>query len=142
MTKMSIFNRINMNTLFAELTCKFFIFFFIVCIINVSMLVARTGFDQFWLESTTIRHKGGLGPESLRGNRVYKGYKDIAENASQSLKKPQFHLKMYLKSFAILEKVSISSLQNNWNLYKSPTFLNKSLYWSGNVFEMLLWKCV
>jgi hypothetical protein len=30
--------------------------------------------------------KGGLGPKSLRGNRFYKGHRDIAEKASNPLK--------------------------------------------------------
>jgi hypothetical protein len=49
--------------------------------------------------------KGGLGPKSLRGNKFYKGHRDIAEKVSHRFKKL---LKMYLKSLVILEKASIS----------------------------------
>jgi hypothetical protein len=52
--------------------------------------------------------RGGLRPKILRGNRFYKGHKDIAEKASHHFKKPFIPLKMYLKSLVILEKASIS----------------------------------
>jgi hypothetical protein len=45
--------------------------------------------------------KGRTGPKSLRGNRLNKGHRDIAEEAS-------IPIKMYLNSLAILEKASIS----------------------------------
>jgi hypothetical protein len=45
----------------------------------------------------------GLGPKSIRGNRFYKGHKEIAEKAS-------IPLKMYLK---ILEKASISQKKSS-----------------------------
>jgi hypothetical protein len=45
--------------------------------------------------------RGGLGPKSLHGNRFYKGHRYIAGKASVPVK-------MYLKSLAIIEKVSIS----------------------------------
>jgi hypothetical protein len=47
--------------------------------------------------------RGGLGPKSLRGNRIYKGRK----KASHRFKKALIPLKMYSKSLAILEKSSI-----------------------------------
>jgi hypothetical protein len=49
--------------------------------------------------------RDGLGPKTLRSNKFYKGHRDIAENPHITLEWPQFH---YLKSFAILEKASIS----------------------------------
>jgi hypothetical protein len=52
--------------------------------------------------------RGGLGPKNLRGNRIYKGYKDIAKKASDRFEKASIPLKMYLKSLAILIKASIS----------------------------------
>jgi hypothetical protein len=53
--------------------------------------------------------RGGLGSKSLRGNRFYKGHRDIAEKASHHFKKASIpKKKMYLKSLAILEKASIS----------------------------------
>jgi hypothetical protein len=52
--------------------------------------------------SLTVR--GGLGPKSIRGNRFYKGHREIAENPSHHFKKASIPLKMYLKSLAILEK--------------------------------------
>jgi hypothetical protein len=47
---------------------------------------------------------GGLVSKSLRGNRFYKGHRDIAGKASHHLKKASIPLKMYLKSLAILTK--------------------------------------
>jgi hypothetical protein len=44
----------------------------------------------------------------LRGNRFYKGYREIAEKASNHFKKASIPLKIYLKSLAILGKTSIS----------------------------------
>jgi hypothetical protein len=52
--------------------------------------------------------RGELEPKNLRGNRFYKGNRDIAEKASYHFKKAAVPLKMYLKSLAILEKTSIS----------------------------------
>jgi hypothetical protein len=46
------------------------------------------------LECTTtvqIRSRDVLGSKSLRGNRIYKGNKDIAKKPHIALKKPQFH---------------------------------------------------
>jgi hypothetical protein len=37
--------------------------------------------------------RGGLGPKTIRGNKFYKGHRDIAEKPHITLKKPQFHLK-------------------------------------------------
>jgi hypothetical protein len=54
-----------------------------------------------------ISVRDGLWPKSLRGNRFYKGHRDIEEKASQHFKKASIPLKMYLKSFAIPAKVSI-----------------------------------
>jgi hypothetical protein len=47
-------------------------------------------------------------PKSLRGNRFYKGHRDIAEKASHHFVKAFILLYMYLKSLAILAKASIS----------------------------------
>jgi hypothetical protein len=55
-----------------------------------------------------IFDRGGLEPKSLRGNRFYKGHKDIAEKASYHFKKSSIPLKMCLKSLAVPEKFSIS----------------------------------
>jgi hypothetical protein len=52
--------------------------------------------------------QGGLGPKSFRGNRFYKGHRDIAKKASHHFKKASIPLKMYFRSLAILEKASIS----------------------------------
>jgi hypothetical protein len=83
--------------------------------------------------------RGGLGPKSLRGNRFYKSHRDIAEIASYHFKKASIPLKTYLKSLAILEidPISLKSLQK----YKSPTFLNRSLHFSGNVFKKPRFVC-
>jgi hypothetical protein len=51
--------------------------------------------------------RGRLGPKSLCGNRIYEGHKNIAKKASRRFEKASIPLKMYLKSFAILEKASI-----------------------------------
>jgi hypothetical protein len=51
---------------------------------------------------------GELGPKSLRGNRFYKGHRDIVKKASHHFKKDSIPLKMCIKSLAILEKASIS----------------------------------
>jgi hypothetical protein len=48
----------------------------------------------------------GLGPKSLRGNRIYKGHKDIENKASHCFEKASIPLKIYLKYLAILEKAS------------------------------------
>jgi hypothetical protein len=75
-----------------------------------------------------LRIRGGLGPKSLRGNRFYKNHREIAEKASIPLK----------ISLAILEKASISLKKSSKifaNLYKSPTFLNRTFHFSGNVFK-------
>jgi hypothetical protein len=58
-------------------------------------LVAR----NFSLQNSKIKKKkidratAGLGLKSLRGNRIYKGCKDIAEKAHIALKKPRNPLK-------------------------------------------------
>jgi hypothetical protein len=46
--------------------------------------------------------RGKLGQKSFRGNRIYKGDKDIAKKAIILIS-----LKMHLKSLEILEKASI-----------------------------------
>jgi hypothetical protein len=51
---------------------------------------------------------GGLGSQSLRCNRFYKGHREIAEKASYHFKKAYIPLKMLLKSLAIFEKASNS----------------------------------
>jgi hypothetical protein len=52
----------------------------------------------FWMGSyLTRRTRGGLGPKSLRGNRFFKGHRDIAEKASHHFKKVSISLKLYLK---------------------------------------------
>jgi hypothetical protein len=81
------------------------------------------------------------GPKSLLGNRFYKGHSDIAEKASQHFKKASIPLNMYLKSLPVLKKVSISlkKSKNILNLYKSPTFLNRILHFSGNVFKKTIY---
>jgi predicted nucleic-acid-binding protein len=94
----------------------------------------------FFLNSRAIfsfSARDGLEPKNLHGNRFYKGHREIAEKASQHFEKASIPLKMYLKSFTVLEKVSISlkKSKNNLNLYKSPTFLNRMLHYSGNVFK-------
>jgi hypothetical protein len=48
-----------------------------------------------------------LRPKSLRGNRIYKGHKEIAKIASHPFEKASIPLKMYLKSLAILKEASI-----------------------------------
>jgi hypothetical protein len=55
----------------------------------------------------------------------------------KTFEKPLFHLKMYLKCLAVLEKVSIflKKSKNILNLYKNPTFLNRILNYSGNIFK-------
>jgi hypothetical protein len=50
--------------------------------------------------------RGGLGPKSLRGKRIYKSHSDFAEKALHHFKIP---LKMYLKSLAILKEALIFS---------------------------------
>jgi hypothetical protein len=42
----------------------------------------------------------GLRPKILRGNRFYKGHRDIAGKASHHFKKVSISLKMYLKNLA------------------------------------------
>jgi hypothetical protein len=49
----------------------------------------------------SMKTRGGLRPKSLRGDKFYKGHRDIAEKVS-------IPLKMYLKILAILDKASIS----------------------------------
>jgi hypothetical protein len=52
--------------------------------------------------------------KSLRGIRFNKGYRDIAGDiASHHFKKASIPLKMYLKSFEILEKTSISQKKSS-----------------------------
>jgi hypothetical protein len=71
-------------------------------------------------------------------------------NSSKNVLKPRYPWKSLNSS----EKV----FRNNWNLYKSPTFLNRTLHFSENAFKKpryrykiliinltkppLLWKCV
>jgi hypothetical protein len=59
----------------------------------------------------TARCRGELGPKSFRGNRIYKGHKDIAPNkkASNRFEKASIPLKMYLKILNCSEK----ALKNN-----------------------------
>jgi hypothetical protein len=61
-----------------------------------------------------------------------------------SFKKPLFHLKCILKAAHSLKSLNFSEkvFKNNWNLYTSPTILNRSLHFSGNVFKKtrILWK--
>jgi hypothetical protein len=68
------------------------------------------------------------------------GHTDMAEKASHHFKKASIPLKMYLKSLAILEKATIClkkfSKIIEIFIYKSPTFPNRSLHFSGNVFKM------
>jgi hypothetical protein len=52
--------------------------------------------------------RGGLGPKSLRRNKIYKGHIEIAKKASLRFEKASIPLKMYLKSLAILKKAAIS----------------------------------
>jgi hypothetical protein len=50
------------------------------------------------LNQKNVLARGELGPISLRGNKFYKGHRDIAKKAS-------IPLKMYLKSLEILGRV-------------------------------------
>jgi hypothetical protein len=43
---------------------------------------------------------GGLEPKSIRGNRLYKGHREIVEKASHHFKKASILLKIYLKKLA------------------------------------------
>jgi hypothetical protein len=53
--------------------------------------------------------RGGLGPKSLRCNRIYKGHKGIAKKDAHCFEKASsIPLKMYLKSLVIHGKTSIS----------------------------------
>jgi hypothetical protein len=52
--------------------------------------------------------RGGLGPKTLHGNRLYKGHRNFAKKGSHHFKKASTPLKMYLKILAIFEKASIS----------------------------------
>jgi hypothetical protein len=83
------------------------------------------------------RTRDGLGQKGLLGNRFYKCHRDTAVKASQHFTKASISLKMYLISLSVLEKVSISleKSKNILNLYKIPTFLNRILHYSGNVFK-------
>jgi hypothetical protein len=55
-----------------------------------------------------VTHRGGQGPKSHRGNRIYKGHKNIGKKASHFFEKASIPLKIYLKSLAILENASTS----------------------------------
>jgi hypothetical protein len=59
-------------------------------------------------KSVNVGTTGGLGLNSLRGKRFYKGHRDIVEKASHHFKIPQFQIKMHLKNLDILEKALIS----------------------------------
>jgi hypothetical protein len=60
--------------------------------------------------------KGGLGPKSLRCNRIYKGHKDIAKKDAHCFEIASIPRKMYLKSLAIHGKASISLEKSSKNL--------------------------
>jgi hypothetical protein len=60
---------------------------------------------KYFQLTTSWKFRGGLGPKSLRGNSIYKSYRDMLEKATHHFKKASIPLKMYLKSLAILEKV-------------------------------------
>jgi hypothetical protein len=89
--------------------------------------------------------RGELGPKILRGNRFYKGHRDIVKKASHHFtSKASIPLKMYLKSLAILEKTSIPlkksskiiemSSKSLLMFIKSSYLLKNSLHLSKNVF--------
>jgi hypothetical protein len=72
-----------------------------------------------------VINRGGLESKSHRSKRFYKGHRDIAEKASHHFKKALIPLTVYLKSFAILEKASISlkkSLKTIEIFIKAPYF--------------------
>jgi hypothetical protein len=86
--------------------------------------------------------RDGLGQKSLQSKRFYKNHRDTAEKTSKNVFKSLNSTKMCLRSLNFSEKI----FNNNWNLYKSPKFLNRCLYFSGNVLILnlkkppLLWK--